>query len=77
MDPTRQEETKQKLSTKLTALQAQVNREIPTIHAKMDFIRERLGSQIVEVHYALHQFMNKFHSPSYNQPLYTKGVESN
>jgi hypothetical protein len=44
----------------------------------MDHIQDQLGSQIVEVHYALNQFMNKFQGPSSSEPrLYTKGVDSN
>jgi hypothetical protein len=78
MAPTHQEETNQKLSIDLTFLQAQVNKDILTIHEKMDLIQEQLGSQIVEVHSPLHQFMNKFQGPSSsNPPLYTEGVDSN
>jgi hypothetical protein len=78
MTPTRQEETNQKLSTDLVALQAQVSKDIPAIHAKMDLIQEQLGSQIVEVHSALHEFMNKFQGPSSSDPpLYTDGIDSN
>jgi hypothetical protein len=44
----------------------------------MDLIQEQLGSQIVEVHSTLHQFMNKFQGPSSSDPpLYTEGVDSN
>jgi hypothetical protein len=68
----------QKLSTNLTPLKAQVNKNIQAIHAKMDLIQEQLSSQIVEVHSNLHQFKNKFQVPSSSDPpLYTKGVDSN
>jgi hypothetical protein len=60
MDPNCQEETNQKLSTDLTTLWAQVNRDILTIYAKMDHIQAKLGIQIVEVHSTLNQIMNKF-----------------
>jgi hypothetical protein len=78
MAPTHQEETNQKLSIGLTTLQAQVNKDIPTIHAKIDLIQEHLSSQIVEFHSTLHQFMNKLEgSSSYDPPLYIEGVDSN
>jgi hypothetical protein len=78
MAPTHQEETNQKLNTDLTSLQAQVNKDIPSIHAKMDYIQEQLGSQIVEVNSTLQQFMNKFQGPSSSDPpLYTEDVDSN
>jgi hypothetical protein len=54
MAPTLQEETNKKLSTDLTTLQAQVNKDILTIHAKMDLIQEQLDNQIDEVHSTLH-----------------------
>jgi hypothetical protein len=76
--PTHQEETNQKLSTSLISLQAQVNKDILAIHAKMELSQEQFGSQIVEVHSALHHFMNTFQGPSSSDPpLYTKVVESN
>jgi hypothetical protein len=38
MDPTHQEETNQTMNNELTSLQAQANNDIPSIHAKMDYI---------------------------------------
>ena len=60
MAPNHQEETNQKLSIDLTALQAKVHNGIPVIHAKMDHIQEQLSNQIAEVNSTLQQFMNKF-----------------
>jgi low affinity Fe/Cu permease len=60
MAPTRQEETNQKLSIDLVVVQAQVNRDILALHAKMDHIQDQLSSEIKEVNSALHQFINKF-----------------
>jgi len=78
MAPTRQEEINQKLSIGLISLQAQVNKDIMIIHAKMDLILEQLSTQIVEVYSSLHQFMNKFQGiSSSNPPLYNEGVDLN
>jgi hypothetical protein len=40
MVPTHQEETNKKLNNDLIALQAKVSNDIPTIHAKMDYIQD-------------------------------------
>jgi hypothetical protein len=67
-----------KIYIDMNSLQAQVNREIPTIHAKMDHIQDQISSQIVEVHFTLNQFMKKLQVPSsYEPPLYIEGVDSN
>lgn len=68
MAPTRQEETNHKISTGLTALQDQVNRDILAIHAKMDYIQAQLGTQITEVHYAFNKFIKTFQGPSSSDP---------
>jgi hypothetical protein len=60
MVPTRQEETNHKLNNDLTALQAKVNNDIASSHAKMDYIHDELGRRIDEVTSTLKQFMNKF-----------------
>jgi hypothetical protein len=78
MDPNHQEETNQKLGIELASLQNQVNRDILTIHAKMDYTQDQLGTQITEGYYALNEFIQKFQDPSSsNPPLSTEGVDSN
>jgi hypothetical protein len=67
MDPTRQDETNQKL-----------NSDIFVIHAKVDYIQEQLNSRIDEINSTLKQFMNKFQGPSSSDPpLHVEGVDSN
>jgi hypothetical protein len=78
MATTRQEETNHKISTGLTSLQDQENRDILAIHPKMDYIQAQLGTQITEVHYAFNGFIKTFQGPSsFDPPLSIDGVDSN
>jgi hypothetical protein len=76
MDPTLQVETNQKLNTDFTSFHSQVNKDILSIHAKMNYIQEQLGSQMTEVNSAPQKFMNKFQGPSSDPPLYPEDVGS-
>ena len=60
MAPTLQGKTNQKLNNDLIYLQAQVNNGILSIHAKMEYIQEKLGSHIDEFNSTPEQFMKQF-----------------
>jgi len=78
MAPTCQEENNHKISTGLTSLQDQVNRDILAIHEKMEYIQAQLDTQITEFHYAFNEFIKTFQVPfSSDPPLSIDGVDSN